>query len=58
MGLSYVWFITVFIFMGISVYDACICLLLFWYESVHLRNVLICLCFIYKVLQEFRVYIF
>jgi hypothetical protein len=49
MGLSYVWFITVFIFMGISVYAACICLLLFQYESVHLQNVFVCLRFIYKV---------
>jgi hypothetical protein len=54
MGLSYVWFITVFIFMGI----ACVCLLLFQYESVHLHNVFVCLRFIYKVPQYFYVYMF
>jgi mannose/fructose/N-acetylgalactosamine-specific phosphotransferase system component IIC len=42
------------IFMGIS----CICLLLFQYESMHLQNVFFCLHFIYKVLQEFYVFMF
>jgi hypothetical protein len=41
------------------VYAACICLLSFMYESVHLQYVFICLSFIYKVLQESMcVYVF
>ena len=37
------------LFLWVSlVYVACLRLLLFQYESVHLRNVFSCLCFIYK----------
>jgi hypothetical protein len=37
-----------------SIYDGCICLLLFPYESVHLHNVFFYFKFyIYKVLQDF-----
>jgi hypothetical protein len=58
MGISYVWFITIFIFMVMPLYVACICLFLFQYEFVHLQNVFVCLHFIYKVLQELSVYMF
>jgi hypothetical protein len=40
------------------VYVACICLLLFQYETMHLHNVFVCLHFIYMFLQELCVYIF
>jgi hypothetical protein len=42
----------------LPVYAASICLLLFQYESIHLRNVFFCLRFIYNVPKEFDVYIF
>jgi hypothetical protein len=52
-GFLCVWFIPVFIFMGIVVYAACICLLLFCMNLCIYKMYLSVLSFIYKVLQEF-----
>jgi hypothetical protein len=57
MGLSYVWFINIYLWV-LSIYAACICFKLFQYESMHLHNVFVFLHFIYKVSQEFCLYMF